>query len=1023
MIITKSTISIAPEDPDVDSPYFIKPSGFRPNSLFVGREAELEQMHKMLFDKKRRADGTSAVLLQSMPGGGKTHLARQYVYDHKDDFPGGIFWLRAKSDTELAAGFWDIARKVALKHLVGTEEAASLDDPEFFISKVRTWLENRHDWLLVLDGMQFNDETMRKFIPDSTNSCIIYTSTEKSVIGDHHYMNPQIIKLPQLSAREAQSLLLLELGRTEPFAKDDLKYSMELVQSMGFLPVVIHAVVQRLKATDEPLSKFARTYSSEPKLRGLGTYIAVVDQLKSLGAKEGLNLIQLLCFFSQHIPVEMISLGIKGLDVPVKAFETVSGHSLNNTFKILNTFALIDRNEPEPALHSSQSQSSKGSRDMLADNVDVIRLHSVVQGFFLDTLHADGTLLVWLDRAIRVFCCSYDMANERISRKAHAGLVEDYRLYEIHGIKIKDHLTKHLSKHLTRDQKEILEESEELLNSRLRLIKAEIDRRTPESSTVIAEGKSENFQCSIFDRASSSSDTGPETPGKFDGLRSGISTWGIEADKDQHESPASLTHDTDYQRRMAIAISDAVSLSMPEDPGYDSDREGSTAMTAQPSQRTVLPDRSTSSDEPWREVRSRKPRRSSPSPLHRTIKNLEKSRYRDTAGAYRALSAIDPRVSRDTAQGYFQGTPFRTPSRGRAISGASRAEVSLANISQHSPPPARGGGMIQDRRSSSLKPVDRGRMMSGLASYAAAVSGPTRDTISGLRELINPTTDAMASSSESGTTRERPRSSAMDSLQKIEHHTPVPMPPYPQSPPVASSSKPQYFQPDSSYQQENMSSGPDPFPTNVYPRMEGLPPVESRISAPPSPRSFEHVSLHREVQSESMPASLLLSRSNASDANILSLSYPNIQQPNYTSSSASAYYPGLPEFSNQEGGYTSQPMTRDPSGQTDHSTGSIDAGLHEGRRRPSAAETEPEPRLPTFSPRIAPTSYQVYERMREKDLLRASVKMDDEGMGERQLRLLGRGAREREMKRSPRLEFARAALIERLDDWEKGSDA
>lgn len=90
-----------PEVSEQDAPYFIKPSGFRPNSLFVGRETELVDMHRMLFDKKRRAEGTSAVLIQSLPGGGKTHLAREYVYQHKDDFPGGIFWLRAKSETEL----------------------------------------------------------------------------------------------------------------------------------------------------------------------------------------------------------------------------------------------------------------------------------------------------------------------------------------------------------------------------------------------------------------------------------------------------------------------------------------------------------------------------------------------------------------------------------------------------------------------------------------------------------------------------------------------------------------------------------------------------------------------------------------------------------------------------------------------------------------------------------------------------------------------------------------------------------
>jgi hypothetical protein len=54
------------------------------------------------MDKKRSAEGISAVLLQCIPGGGKTYLARQYVYKHLDDFTGGVSWVRAKSDEQLA---------------------------------------------------------------------------------------------------------------------------------------------------------------------------------------------------------------------------------------------------------------------------------------------------------------------------------------------------------------------------------------------------------------------------------------------------------------------------------------------------------------------------------------------------------------------------------------------------------------------------------------------------------------------------------------------------------------------------------------------------------------------------------------------------------------------------------------------------------------------------------------------------------------------------------------------------------
>jgi hypothetical protein len=973
----------------------------------------------MLFDKKRRAEGTSAVLIQSLPGGGKSHLAREYVYQHKDDFPGGIFWLRAKSETELAAGFWDIAREVALKNTCN-DDLDSTEAHERFIQAVKKWFEKRHEWLLVLDGIHFSHGLMRKFIPDSKNTSLIYTSTEKSAIGDYRFMNPQIIKLPLLSAREAQRLLLLELGRQEPFHRDDMKYSMELVQSMGFLPVVIHAVAQRLKSTDEPLSKYAKSYSSEPRLRGLGTYTAVVDQLKELGAIEALNLIHLICFFSQHIPVEMISLGLRATDVPVKARESVTGQSLNNTFKILNTFALIDRNEHEPS-HMHSSQSSKDSRDMLADNIDVIRLHSVVQGYFVDTLHAEGTLPVWLDRAVRVFCRSYDIANERIGRKHNTGRVEDYRLYEIHGKKLQEHLTKYnskhvirgpiedisirpgisrrTSKHLTQEQKLLIVDAQELLSQRLSSIQQEIERRTSDASNDITGGKSEAFPCSIFDRTSSSSDTGLETPGSHDKFHSNVSTWGLEPDKGQLESPESLTHD--YLRRLDAIYKPHFPIPMPEDPGYDTDNEESVAMTIQPSQRTMRAE----PDSPgWEEVRPRRSRpRAEELPRHRTIKNLERTRYRDRAGAFRAMISADPRAMKDT---YLDVTsavntavvnvfnPPRDISRGR-LSSQSSAEVALNNISQSSPPPAREGSKFQDRRSSSSRPGPRERMIAGSPSYAHAVTNANPDTVGSYEDpgrlaIESQFLDAVAA---------HPQSSAIDSLQRFPIAS---MPPYPPSP-ERYPSRTEY---PTTYSQENLSLGLDPYPSSIYPALEGLPPIEVIQSSVPASIRRDNYS---QTFSGAMPPAMQTSYSSASsmiNADILSLSSPNIK---LHRGSDTPYYPGHPEFSNQEGGYTSQPMSRDASGQSAQTAHSINENVKPRPRRASLSVTEPIPRPPHY-PSIPPTSYQVYERMRERDLLREE---DDNE--------LEQGRREGhavETRKSPRLELARIALRERLDGSE-----
>jgi len=1040
-IMVRSTVSIEPEDSTENTPFFIKPSGFRPNSLFVGRQAQLAEMHKMLFDKKRRAQGTSAILIQSLPGGGKTHLAREYVYEHMDDYPGGTFWLRAKSETELAAGFWDIARKAVFKNAVDKEDTSALQDhdPQQFIKMVKKWLNHREEWLLVLDGMHFDDaETLRKFIPDNKNTSLIYTSTEKSVSGDHHFMNPQVIKLPQLSAREAQRLLLLELDKKEPFSKDDLKYSMELVQAMGFLPVVIHTVAKRLKTTEEPLSKFAKSYSNEPRLRGLGTYMAVAEQLKQHGSLEALNLIHILCFFSQLIPVEMIALGklslsdiclpansylgLNDLDVDVKATESITGHSLNTTFKHLNMFALIDRNEHEETLQSSQS--SKSSRDMLADNVDVIRLHSVVQGFFVDTLSADGSLPLWLNRAVRVFCASFDDANSRITRKTHKGLVEDYRLYEIHGIRLEQHLVRFRKKYPE------LETAYHTLRQYLEVIKGEIERRTPESSQTIAGGRPDAFQTSIFDRTSSSSDTGPETPGNLDRIYSGGFNWEIGPNKAQLESPISLTHDPEYTRQAVIKQPrNHLRLPEAEDDGYYSDREGSTAMTAQSSQQTVHPAQSPMSPNgPWETVQRRGSKRPGKRD-HRTIIRLEKNKYSDRAGSFRSWINVDPRfgtpqLDTKTAQGYVQRSPARAQSRGR-MSSHSHAEVVLTHIHKTSPPPARGGGMIQDRRSSSRR-AERGRMTAGIASYAAAIADSTKDTIPGFTGILRPATQPLPDTQTSTSTLEgRSQSPAVESLQrfpmKIDPEL-VPltlMPPYPPTPGPATGVVYQQPYPSSDtaidmpgrYSQENLHLGPDPFPSKIYPPMPGTVPVETRdISSSPLKRSLPHdySVWHSQQYPDSMPSSMYLppqSQNQSPNLNHLSLSSPNIRRPHSNSSPRpSTYYPGHPELSftsppNQhDGGYTSQPMSRDPSGQSNLSAGGVDQDR--GRRRASLAETEPLPQLPTFSPRIPATSYQIYMREREIDDLRRLERERSPGYP---------------VRKSPRLGNARAALIERLD--------
>ena len=66
---------------------------FPRNPDFVGRSDDLDRLHAVL--QTRQPVGIRPAGLTGMGGIGKTQLAVEYVYRHKDDYPDGIFWVNA----------------------------------------------------------------------------------------------------------------------------------------------------------------------------------------------------------------------------------------------------------------------------------------------------------------------------------------------------------------------------------------------------------------------------------------------------------------------------------------------------------------------------------------------------------------------------------------------------------------------------------------------------------------------------------------------------------------------------------------------------------------------------------------------------------------------------------------------------------------------------------------------------------------------------------------------------------------
>ncbi|KAL6720965.1 hypothetical protein ACLMJK_000065 [Lecanora helva] len=667
------TATNAPTSPAKSSePYFIVPPGFRPNTFFVGLQREYTELDKQLFGRKRN-DGTACVLLWGQPGGGKSHLARQYVNKNRRRFPGGIFWITAKSIHETQHAFWNIRAKVICRD---SPEICENVKPNDFIQLVRTWFESRHEWLIVFDGVTLDrDEDATEFasfIPDSKDSSIIYVSRAKNLEKKQRLLRPTPIKVGPLKDDEGKKLLFKELRIKKPTDAENRK-ALELVKKVGGLPLAINAISRRLADTHEPLTKYKLSTSVDPTIEG--TYLTILDDLQRLNHMEAWTLISILCWFAQDLPFEMVHLGLKILraeGVEVRSREGTGTPDIDNTVAILMRYALLERNEPD------EKESASSSRDSLCEPepIDMLKIHTAVQNFCCESLNSSGLLPKYLGYAVKLFSYSYYQADVRIKSKPEPGRVSDYRYYETHGNWLWDHVTHYESK------SQSLEGIRDELSPTLHQISEEIRTREPGSSQESLHHGI--FQVSIFDRTSSSSDSGPIGP----------------STPNHHPTPPPLANENDFGFPIGTAMDSPASVGtvspgvrpkilgtsprLPsyEDIGYESDRSGGhhkTPMQRDFSESTARP--------PTPPRRSRAPTSSSQGgEWHVVRKPRKQPRGRRDLGSFRPTPS-KAQVNRQSVSGSIQRSVGQKENR----RGSSPALKSLANVQSRSPPQSRAG--------------------------------------------------------------------------------------------------------------------------------------------------------------------------------------------------------------------------------------------------------------------------------------------------------------------------------------------
>ncbi|MFN6469121.1 MAG: tetratricopeptide repeat protein [Nostoc sp. SerVER01] len=207
---------------------------------FVGREAELQNLHHMLQENNQVAIAAIA----GMGGVGKTELALQYAIAHRENYKGGICWLLAKTG-DVGIQVVQFART---QLDLNPPDNLTEDPNQKLLAQVqycfRHWREG--DVLLVLDDVTDYDK-VKLYLPSSSSRFKVLITT-RQYFGGIAPLSLDVLQ-PEAALELLKSLLKETPGRIEK----ELTVANQLCEWLGYLPLGLE-LVGRYLARKQDLS-------------------------------------------------------------------------------------------------------------------------------------------------------------------------------------------------------------------------------------------------------------------------------------------------------------------------------------------------------------------------------------------------------------------------------------------------------------------------------------------------------------------------------------------------------------------------------------------------------------------------------------------------------------------------------------------------------------------------------------------------------------------------------------------------
>lgn len=357
------------------------------NPDFTGRDSVIEDIHRRLLGASATAISQPQAI-SGLGGIGKTQTALAYAYRYGGHYPGGGFWVKADTESNLVSGLSAIAQAIGMS-------LAQNADQTLIVDAVKQWMRVNRDWLLILDNAA-DPVMIKRHLPETYGGRILITTrlSELDRLGV-----PQPIELHKMPADEAETFLW---QRTQRLANDpaEKQAARDLADALDYLPLALEqaaAFIIQIKTTfANYLSRYQKRSLAllEQGRPARGDYEATVattwqlnfDEVDCMSPAASAVLYISAFLAADDIPTSLIVVGAKELGDDVIA-------EIGNDGDLLDVDLLL-----VPLLHFSLISKSSSN---------TYSIHRLVQSVVKKRLEDYGAEITWAKRAIAALSSAY----------------------------------------------------------------------------------------------------------------------------------------------------------------------------------------------------------------------------------------------------------------------------------------------------------------------------------------------------------------------------------------------------------------------------------------------------------------------------------------------------------------------------------------------------------------------------------------------------------------------------------------